>query len=110
MSNRGWLTRQRRVAGSRVVRFHLEGQEPLRKQSELGGSNPSTSTMEEPDNRPGHYYVSCMDGARRALIRGPWYNHREALDAVQRVKDEAYAVDHRSDLGPGVLGRAYDSM
>lgn len=74
-------------------------------------------TGQEPDPRPGFYYVSVIDGARRAILRGPWVdNHRGALDAVDSVRREADRVDPRAvwyafgtlrsvrHLGPGALG------
>lgn len=69
-----------------------------------------------PDPRPGFYYVSVMDGPRRALVRGPWTNHADALAAVETVRAEAEKADPRAvwyafgtarcetDVGPGVLG------
>lgn len=37
------------------------------------------------DARPGAYYVSVIDGNRRALLAGPWPTHREALAMVDTV-------------------------
>lgn len=76
--------------------------------------------MQAPDPRPGFYYVSVIDGPRRALLRGPWVDdHAGALAAVDRVRRQAELVDARAvfyafgtartdvDRGPGVLGRAF---
>lgn len=48
----------------------------------------------EPDTRPGHYYVSCIDGPRTALLAGPFATHAEAL---------AHGADDASFDRPGVL-------
>ena len=77
-------------------------------------------TEQEPDPRPGFYYVSCMrdDGAKR-LVRGPWTSHVDALANVRKVQTEAENVDARAvwyawgtarsetDAGLGILGPAY---
>lgn len=70
-----------------------------------------------PDTRPGFYYVSVIDGPRRAIVRGPWVDdHRGALRAVEAVRREAERFDDRAiwyafgtcrsdtHLGPGALG------
>lgn len=77
------------------------------------------SVEQSPDPRPGFYYVSVIDGARRAAVRGPWINdHRGAMAAVDAVRREAERFDDRAvwyafgtcrsetDLGPGALGGA----
>ena len=38
----------------------------------------------EVDARPGSYYVSCIDGPRRALLYGPLASHAAALAMVER--------------------------
>lgn len=69
------------------------------------------------DPRPGFYYVSALDGARKAFARGPFPTHREALDAVEATKAAVEARDPRAvwyawgtarsetDAGPGILDR-----
>lgn len=42
------------------------------------------------------YYVSVMDGPRFGLLAGPFQTHIEALEFVDRAKEEAYRVDPRS--------------
>lgn len=42
------------------------------------------------------YYVSAIDGDRKALIVGPYATHEEALADVQRVKRAAYEVNDRA--------------
>ena len=42
------------------------------------------------------YYVSAIDGDRRALICGPYADHEGALADVVRVKRAAYEVDPRA--------------
>lgn len=52
--------------------------------------------MQQPDSRPGNYYVSVIDGARKALLAGPWAKHADALANVERVSQLAYELDPRS--------------
>lgn len=52
---------------------------------------PKMSFIEEhgpdnPDLRPGHYYVSVLDGSRYALALGPFETHAEALAEVKAVQ------------------------
>ena len=47
----------------------------------------------EVDDRPGFYYVSMIDGARYALLAGPYPSHREALDMVDSAKEAACRVN-----------------
>lgn len=42
------------------------------------------------------YYVSAIDGERKALICGPYATHDAALADVQRVKRAAERVDPRA--------------
>lgn len=39
-----------------------------------------------------HYYVSVVDGPRRALLAGPYPTHQEALDQVDAVRKRAIAA------------------
>jgi hypothetical protein len=43
-----------------------------------------------PDNSPGPYYVSAVDGPKRQFLLGPYDTHQEALDNVTRG---AYLAD-----------------
>lgn len=52
--------------------------------------------LEEPDPRPGNYYVSVIEGKRYALLYGPFTRHQDALDAVERVRAKAYELDRYS--------------
>lgn len=45
---------------------------------------PAAGDTEEADPRPGSYYVSCIDGPRRALLYGPLASHAAALAMVER--------------------------
>lgn len=54
--------------------------------------------IQEPDSRPGFYYVSIMDGIRNGRLSGPYLTHREALDDVTPVKVVAQNVDPRADF------------
>jgi hypothetical protein len=72
---------------------------------------------QRPDPRPGFYYVSAIDGARKVFARGPFPTHREALDRVDATRTAVEKVDPRApwyawgtarsevDQGPGVLDR-----
>jgi hypothetical protein len=43
---------------------------------------------QEPDTKPGFYYVSVVDGGRVALALGPFVNdHAAALERVAAVRD-----------------------
>ena len=68
-------------------------------------------TKDAPGSR---YYVSAIDGDRRALVAGPYQTHGEALGDVEAVQAVAYELDVRShfyawgtartcDDRPGVL-------
>lgn len=37
-----------------------------------------------PDARPGHYYVTARDGKRIAWLLGPYADHAEAIEHVER--------------------------
>lgn len=50
---------------------------------------------QEPDARPGAYYVTVKDGARVALLAGPWDTHAQALAMVEPVRTKACEVDPR---------------
>lgn len=72
---------------------------------------------DNPDPRPGFYYVSAIDGARRSLVRGPFPTHAAALEAVEPAKKLVEERDPRAhwyawgtarnevNLGPGALDR-----
>lgn len=71
--------------------------------------------MTDIDLRPGFYYVSAIDGARSARVRGPFALHADALAAVAPSRAKLLEVDPRgafyaigtcrcaTDLGPGFL-------
>lgn len=42
------------------------------------------------------YYVSVIDGSRRALLAGPYTDHRDALAKVDTVRKLADDVDPRA--------------
>lgn len=76
---------------------------------------PSLRRRAQADTRPGFYYVSAIDGERRALVRGPFSSHLGALEAVEATKAAACKLDGRAwsyawgtarcdtDAGPGAL-------
>lgn len=47
--------------------------------------------MQKPDNRPGNYYVSAIDGPDIHLLLGPFSRHVDALSRVDAVR--SFAVD-----------------
>lgn len=51
---------------------------------------------DQPDGRPGRYYVSVRDGSRWALLYGPFGRHADALAAVDAARAVALAVDPRA--------------
>lgn len=71
---------------------------------------------QQPDTKPGFYYVTARDAGRTALLAGPFENdHARALDLVDAGRRAAEQVDVRAafwffgtcralvDLGPGKL-------
>lgn len=49
------------------------------------------------DTQPGEYYVSVVDGPRKALLLGPFTNnHQAALDMVEKVRAKAEELDPRA--------------
>jgi hypothetical protein len=52
--------------------------------------------MEQPDTKPGNYYVSVVDGDRYALLLGPFSEHATALDAAPQVAEWAQERDGRA--------------
>lgn len=53
-------------------------------------------TAENPDPRPGLYYVSVVDGGRYALALGPFDTHAEALARVDDVRDYCHDYDGKT--------------
>ena len=53
--------------------------------------------MQEPDTKPGLYYVSWVDGSTWGVLLGPFVDdHQKALDLVDAVHDRANELDRRS--------------
>lgn len=44
---------------------------------------------ETPSDAAKHFYVSAIDGPKRALVAGPYASHAEALDKVDAARLEA---------------------
>lgn len=74
--------------------------------------------MQQPDTKPGFYYVTVMDGRRVGALLGPFVNdHAGALAKVDAARAKANELDPRAafyafgttrsdtDLGPGALNR-----
>lgn len=62
--------------------------------------NPQLHTFSDqtgPDDSPGNYYVSCVDGDRFAFLAGPFRNdHRAALAMVPQARQIACDLDPRA--------------
>ncbi|HEY6020838.1 MAG TPA: hypothetical protein VIY48_13350 [Candidatus Paceibacterota bacterium] len=57
----------------------------------------TTISSQQPDTKPGEYYVSVIDGKRTALLLGPFTNdHAAALAMVDRVRAKAEEIDPRA--------------
>ncbi len=48
------------------------------------------------DHRPGHYYVSIIDGSRSSLLLGPFPRHMTALLKVSAVRRKAVEIDAKA--------------
>lgn len=56
-----------------------------------------TDDVQQPDTKPGAYYVSARDGPRHALCLGPFVNdHAAALARVEAVRRLAADLDPRA--------------
>lgn len=42
------------------------------------------------------YYVSIVDGEKFALMAGPFQNHQEAIDMVEKAQDKGNQLDSRA--------------
>lgn len=52
---------------------------------------------QQPDTKPGAYYVTMIDGARVAFLAGPFINdHAGALAMVDEARRVAHEVDPRA--------------
>lgn len=60
------------------------------------------------DPRPGNYYVSVQNGKRRALLRGPFATHIEALALVDETRQMACNIDPRGHWYAYGTGRLID--
>lgn len=58
--------------------------------------HPATSATQEPDPRPGDYFVAARDGERYGLVHGPFPTHREALLAVDDARRALEGLDPRA--------------
>lgn len=64
----------------------------------MSGSETLEACGVAPDSRSGHYYVSCINGAKKALVTGPYDSHAEALADVERVRTAAGKLDPKCDF------------
>ncbi len=52
---------------------------------------------QQPDTKPGNYYVSVIDGRRKAVLLGPFLNdHAAALNQVDAVRKKAMDLDPKA--------------
>lgn len=54
------------------------------------------NSTQQPDTRPGHYYVSVVSGDRYGLLAGPFDTHQSALDRVDECRGLAERHDERA--------------
>lgn len=47
---------------------------------------------QHPDPRPGCYYVSAIDGKRKALLLGPYPTHEAALERVDLARRKLHEL------------------
>jgi hypothetical protein len=53
--------------------------------------------QQQPDSKPGAYYVSAIDGPRKALILGPFIDdHAGALAMVEKAREKAEQLDNKA--------------
>lgn len=79
--------------------------------------------MQQPDVKPGNYYVSVRDGKRSAFLLGPYENdHATALTMVNAAAQLAYELDPKAafyafgtarvdldeEASPGRLNKYFD--
>jgi len=72
-------------------------------------SDPPQHQDQEPDTRPGCYYVSAMlrgDPDRGILVAGPYPTHAEALSWAGRVRDHATRLDRAGEASWAAWGTA----
>ena len=53
-------------------------------------------TDQQPDPRPGAYYVSVVDGPRHQILAGPFGTHAETLARVEECRRLANELDPRA--------------
>ena len=54
-------------------------------------------TEQKPDDKPGDYFVSAMDGEKRALVSGPYVNdHAASLEDVKECRTITERVDPKT--------------
>lgn len=54
-------------------------------------------SSQQPDPRPGYYFVTAIDGPdRRYFLAGPWPEHAQALAQVDAVRRFAKHTDPRA--------------
>lgn len=51
---------------------------------------------QQPDTRPGPYYVSCIRGGKTYPMAGPYQDHASALADVEKAREAGYAADPRT--------------
>lgn len=51
---------------------------------------------QQPDTKPGPYYVTAIDNGRVHLMAGPFGEHAEALGLVDKAREIAYEHDGRA--------------
>lgn len=80
--------------GSRTIESYTHPASPSDQQPDVTPPDPNgdpTRWRERPC-----FYVSVVDGARSRLLAGPFYHHRQALDLVPTVRNQAERCDPKS--------------
>src|SRR5579884_3798648 len=56
-------------------------------------TNPLLPRYGVPDDRPGPYYASAIQGERYWLLLGPFEHHADAMEWVEAARSKAYELD-----------------
>ena len=59
--------------------------------------HPSSNGIQEPDTKPGDYFVSMTNNGGYSLLLGPFpHNHTAALELVSQARSVAEDIDPRA--------------
>jgi hypothetical protein len=84
-------------ARQRAMAKEREDAESERQRISAMRTAEQIAEAQQADPRPGHYYVSAVDGGTHWFpMVGPFITHQEALDLVDDVRRYAHEVSYRS--------------